>query len=163
MCLTLAENPVSSLAHYHLFLIFKLRSLEILDGQRISPQDREQAHQRFHMGKPYLIFYSFLRYVLASSEPCSAVFTEEVERLEKELELRAEETDRLQRERTIALEQLERQETVNQNLRQQNQDQQHSHEELKRELDTKSELVGHIICSSVKRVETSNITVIAYE
>ncbi|XP_073807662.1 centriolin isoform X4 [Danio rerio] len=114
-CLTLAGNPVSSLAHYHLFLIFKLRSLEILDGQQISPQEREQAHQRFHM--------------------------EEVERLEQELELRAEEIDRLQRERTIALEQLEQQETVNQNLRQQNQDQQHSHEELKRELDTKSELL----------------------
>ncbi|XP_056313140.1 centriolin [Danio aesculapii] len=114
-CLTLAENPVSNLAHYHLFLIFKLRSLEILDGKPISPQDREQAHQRFHM--------------------------EEVERLEQELELRAEETDRLQRERTVALEQLEHQETVNQNLRQQNQEQQHSHEELQRELDTKSELL----------------------
>ncbi|XP_048046039.1 centriolin isoform X1 [Megalobrama amblycephala] len=113
--LTLAENPVSSLPHYHLFLIFHLRSLEILDGQPISPQEREQAHQRFHM--------------------------EEVERLEQELELRAEETAQLQRERTAALEELERQETVNQSLRHQNLKQQRGHKELRSELDTKSELL----------------------
>ncbi|XP_059403396.1 centriolin isoform X2 [Carassius carassius] len=114
-CLTLAENPISSLPHYHLFLIFHLRSLEILDGQPISPQEREQAHQRFHM--------------------------EEVERLEQELELRAEAIAQLQRERTTALEELQRQETLNQNLRQQHQEQQRSREELRRELDTKSDLM----------------------
>ncbi|KAK7165153.1 hypothetical protein R3I94_003505 [Phoxinus phoxinus] len=113
--LTLAENPISSLPHYHLFLIFHLRSLEILDGQPISPQDREQAHQRFHM--------------------------EEVERLEQELELRVEETAQLQRERTAALEELKRQDTANQNLRHQNQEQQLGHKELRRELDTKSEML----------------------
>ncbi|XP_016397491.1 centriolin-like [Sinocyclocheilus rhinocerous] len=114
-CLTLAENPISSLPHYHLFLIFHLRSLEILDGQPISPQEREQAHQRFHM--------------------------EEVERLEQELELRTEEIAQLQREQTTALEELERQETLNQNLRQQHHEQQRSREELWRELDTKSDLL----------------------
>uniref|UniRef100_A0A671KF75 Centriolin n=1 Tax=Sinocyclocheilus anshuiensis TaxID=1608454 RepID=A0A671KF75_9TELE len=113
--LSLAETPISSLPHYHLFLIFHLRSLEMLDGQPISPQEREQAHQRFHM--------------------------EEVERLEQELELRAEEIAQLQRERTTALEELERRETLNQNLRQQQQEQQRSREELRRELDTKSELL----------------------
>ncbi|XP_052447896.1 centriolin isoform X2 [Carassius gibelio] len=114
-CLTLAENPIFSLPHYHLFLIFHLRSLEILDGQPISPQERERAHQRFHM--------------------------EEVERLEQELELRADEIAQLQRERTTALEELQRQETLNQNLRQQHQEQQRSREELRRELDTKSDLM----------------------
>ncbi|XP_077087989.1 centriolin isoform X2 [Siphateles boraxobius] len=113
--LTLAENPISSLPHYHLFLIFHLRSLEILDGQPISPQDREQAHQRFHM--------------------------EEVERLEQELELRVEEIAQLQRERTAALEELERQDRANQNLRHQNQEQKLRHKELRRELDTKSEML----------------------
>ncbi|XP_056092231.1 centriolin isoform X2 [Rhinichthys klamathensis goyatoka] len=115
--LTLAENPISSLPHYHLFLIFHLRSLEILDGQPVSPQDREQAHQRFHM--------------------------EEVERLEQELELRVEETAQLQRERAAALEELERQDTANQNLRHQNQEQQLGHKELRRELDTKSEMLPY--------------------
>ncbi len=71
-----------------------------------------------------------------------AVPTEEVERLEQELELRAEEIAQLQRERTTALEELERQETVNQNLRQQHKEQQQSREELRSELDTKSELVS---------------------
>ncbi|XP_042580752.1 centriolin-like isoform X3 [Cyprinus carpio] len=113
--LTLAENPISSLSHYHLFLIFHLRSLEMLDEQPISAQEREQAHQRFHM--------------------------EEVERLEQELEVRAEEIAQLLRERTTALEELERRETLNQNLRQQHQEQQRSREELRRELDTKSELL----------------------
>uniref|UniRef100_A0A8C2AA00 Centriolin n=1 Tax=Cyprinus carpio TaxID=7962 RepID=A0A8C2AA00_CYPCA len=113
--LTLAENPISSLPHYHLFLIFHLRSLEMLDEQPISAQEREQAHQRFHM--------------------------EEVERLEQELEVRAEEIAQLLRERTTALEELERRETLNQNLRQQHQEQQRSREELRRELDTKSELL----------------------
>ncbi|XP_057176790.1 centriolin isoform X1 [Triplophysa rosa] len=112
--LTLAENPVAGLPHYHLFMIFHLRSLEILDGQPISPQEREQAHQRFHM--------------------------EEVERLEQDLELRSEEISRLQREQTAALAELERQERANQSLRQENKEQQRSHEELRRELDTKSEL-----------------------
>ncbi|XP_073670868.1 centriolin [Paramisgurnus dabryanus] len=113
--LTLAENPVAGLPHYHLFLIFHLRSLEILDGQPISAQEREEAHQRFHM--------------------------EEVEHLEQELELKAEEISRLQREQTAALDELERQERANQNLRQKNQEQQRSYEELRRELDTKSELL----------------------
>ncbi|XP_048046042.1 centriolin isoform X4 [Megalobrama amblycephala] len=136
--LTLAENPVSSLPHYHLFLIFHLRSLEILDGQPISPQEREQAHQRFHM--------------------------EEVERLEQELELRAEETAQLQRERTAALEELERQETVNQSLRHQNLKQQRGHKELRSELDTKSELeveVGNLSSESPylgKSCQKRNIT-----
>ncbi|XP_067294103.1 centriolin isoform X2 [Pseudorasbora parva] len=113
--LTLAENPISSLPHYHLFLIFHLRTLEMLDGQPISPQEREQAQQRFQM--------------------------EEVERLEQELELRAEETAQLQKERAAALEELERQETVNQNLRHLNQEQQRGQKELRSELDTKSELL----------------------
>ncbi|KAG1957201.1 centriolin [Pimephales promelas] len=113
--LTLAENPISSLPHYRLFLIFHLRSLEILDGQPVSPQDREQAHQRFHI--------------------------EEVERLEQELELRVEETAQLQRERAAALDELERQDKAIQNLRHQNQEQQLGHKELRRELDTKSEML----------------------
>nr|XP_055056552.1 centriolin isoform X4 [Misgurnus anguillicaudatus] len=113
--LTLAENPVAGLPHYHLFLIFHLRSLEILDGQPISAQEREEANRRFHM--------------------------EEVEHLEQELELKAEEISRLQREQTAALEELKRQERANQNLRQKTQEQERNYEELRRELDTKSELL----------------------
>ncbi|KAA0716324.1 Centriolin Centrosomal protein 1 [Triplophysa tibetana] len=112
--LTLAENPVAGLPHYHLFIIFHLRSLEMLDGQPISPQ-KENKH--------------------------ISAFTWEVERLEQELELRCEEISRLQGEQTAAQAELERQERANQSLRQENKEQQRSHEELRRELDTKSELL----------------------
>lgn len=115
MSVTLAESPIFSLPHYHLFLIFHLRSLEMLDGQPISAQEREQAYQ------------------------CSNM--EEVVHLEQELELRTEQISQLQGERTTALKELERQEMVNQSLSQQHQEQQRSCEELQRELDTKSELL----------------------
>lgn len=46
----LAENPVSNLPQYRLFLVFHLRSLEFLDGQPISEQERAKAYQRFHTG-----------------------------------------------------------------------------------------------------------------
>ncbi len=129
----------------------------MLDGQPISPQEREKAHQRFHMGTPsHLLHLFYLLLCFYNLNTFCAVLTEEVERLEQELELRAEEIAQLQRERTTALEELERQETVNQNLRQQHQEQQRSREELRRELDTKSELVGDgvftVICPSVNRV-----------
>lgn len=78
------------------------------------------------------------------------------------MELRVEETAQLQRERTAALEELERQDTANQNLRHQNQEQQLGHKELRRELDTKSEMVGDavfaVIKLSVNRVEHFALT-----
>ncbi|MCJ8746782.1 hypothetical protein PDJAM_G00145640 [Pangasius djambal] len=113
--LKLAENPVSDLPHYRLFLVFHLRSLEFLDGQPISEQEREKAHQRFH--------------------------TEEVERLEQELEERGAEIERLQEEKAVSLKELEHQEKLQQSLRQQSQEQQWRQEQLEMELDTKSELL----------------------
>ncbi|XP_026068094.1 centriolin-like isoform X2 [Carassius auratus] len=121
MSVTLAESPIFNLPHYHLFLIFHLRSLEMLDGQPISAQEREQAYQCFNM--------------------------EEMVHLEQELELRTEQISQLQSEQTTALKELERQEMVNQSLSQQHQEQQRSCEELQRELDTKSELT--ISCSAL--------------
>ncbi|XP_072521346.1 centriolin isoform X2 [Salminus brasiliensis] len=113
--LMLADNPVADLAHYRLFLVFHLRSLELLDGDRITQHEREQAHQRFH--------------------------TEEVERLEQELEKRGAEMEQLQREKASALEELEQQEKLQKSLWEQSEEQQQRQEELERELDTKSKLV----------------------
>ncbi|XP_027001490.2 centriolin isoform X2 [Tachysurus fulvidraco] len=112
--LMLAENPVSDLPHYRLFIVFHLRSLQFLDGQPISEQEREKAHQRFH--------------------------SEEVDRLEQELEVRGAEIERLQEEKAAALKELEHQEKLQQSLRQQSQEQQWRQEQLEMELDTKSEL-----------------------
>ncbi|XP_053337253.1 centriolin [Clarias gariepinus] len=113
--LTLAENPVSDLPHYRLFLVFHLRSLEFLDGEPISTQERENAHQRFH--------------------------AEEVERLEQELEERGAEIEQLQEEKAVALKDLEHQEKLQESLKQQSQEQQQRQEQLEMELDTKSELL----------------------
>ncbi|GAA6098348.1 centriolin isoform X4 [Tachysurus ichikawai] len=113
--LMLAENPVSDLPHYRLFIVFHLRSLQFLDGQPISEQEREKAHQRFH--------------------------SEEVDRLEQEQEVRGAEIDRLQEEKAAALKELEHQEKLQQSLRQQSQEQQWRQEQLEMELDTKSELL----------------------
>uniref|UniRef100_A0A8B9GVD4 Centriolin n=1 Tax=Astyanax mexicanus TaxID=7994 RepID=A0A8B9GVD4_ASTMX len=112
---TFPHNPVSELAHYRLFLIFHLRSLELLDGEQISQHEREQAHQRF--------------------------YTEELERLEQELEKRGAEMEQLQREKTSALEELEQQEKLQKSLWEQSEEQQQHQEELERELDTKSKLL----------------------
>ncbi|XP_019908152.2 centriolin isoform X5 [Esox lucius] len=113
--LSVAENPVSNLPHYRLFLVFHLRSLETLDEQPISQEERDQAHQRFHM--------------------------EEIERLEQDLEFCMAEMDRLQREKAAAVEELERQERLLelQHLKSL-QDQQYQTQQ-KQELDTKTELL----------------------
>ncbi|KAI5088185.1 centriolin isoform X2, partial [Silurus meridionalis] len=113
--LMLAGNPVSDLPHYRPFLVFHLRSLEVLDGQPVTEHEREKAHQRF--------------------------YTEEIERLEQELEEKGTEIERLQEEKAVALKELEDQEKLQQSLRQQSQEKQWREEQLEMELGTKSELL----------------------
>ncbi|XP_029115548.1 centriolin-like [Scleropages formosus] len=113
--LVLAENPVSNLPHYRLFLVFHLRALEKLDGLPVSVQERNIAHQRFHM--------------------------EEVEHLEQELESQLAVIEKLREEQTATLQELEKQETLNRNLQLQNREQQSCQAQLERELETKNELV----------------------
>uniref|UniRef100_A0A8C8BW92 Centriolin n=1 Tax=Oncorhynchus tshawytscha TaxID=74940 RepID=A0A8C8BW92_ONCTS len=113
--LTLAENPIANLPHYRLFLVFHLRSLETLDGQPISQEEREQAPQRFQM--------------------------EEIERLEQDLECRVAEIGRLQSEQVAAVEELEQQEELIDQLQLKSLQQQHCQAQQKQELDTKTELL----------------------
>uniref|UniRef100_A0A8C9RSM8 Centriolin-like n=1 Tax=Scleropages formosus TaxID=113540 RepID=A0A8C9RSM8_SCLFO len=113
--LVLAENPVSNLPHYRLFLVFHLRALEKLDGLPVSVQERNIAHQRFHM--------------------------EEVEHLEQELESQLAVIEKLREEQTATLQELEKQETLNRNLQLQNREQQSCQAQLERELETKNELL----------------------
>lgn len=49
--LILVENPVVTLPHYLQFTIFHLRSLESLEGQPVTTQDRQEAFERFNLGK----------------------------------------------------------------------------------------------------------------
>ncbi|XP_029578183.1 centriolin isoform X2 [Salmo trutta] len=113
--LTVAENPIANLPHYRLFLVFHLRSLETLDGQPISQEEREQAPQRFQM--------------------------EEIERLEQDLECRVAEIGRLQSEQVAAVEELEQQEEIIDQLQLKSLQQQHCQTQQEQELDTKTELL----------------------
>lgn len=49
--LILIENPLANLPHYLQFTIFHLRSLESLEGQPVTTQDRQEAFDRFSLGK----------------------------------------------------------------------------------------------------------------
>ncbi|XP_045564073.1 centriolin isoform X4 [Salmo salar] len=113
--LTVAENPIANLPHYRLFLVFHLRSLETLDGQPISQEEREQAPQRFQM--------------------------EEIERLEQDLECRVAEIGRLQSEQVAAVKELEQQEEIIDQLQLKSLQQQHCQAQQEQELDTKTELL----------------------
>lgn len=48
--LTVSENPLSELTHYRPYLVFHLRTLEILDSQGVSEDDRKHAKDRFSQG-----------------------------------------------------------------------------------------------------------------
>ena len=43
-------NPMASLEHSQLFVIFQLRSLNLLDGKKVSVEERLMADKRFAQG-----------------------------------------------------------------------------------------------------------------
>ncbi|XP_067941683.1 centriolin-like [Watersipora subatra] len=45
--LTIAHNPCCELPHYRLYIIFHLRTLDVLDGKRITAEERAEAARRF--------------------------------------------------------------------------------------------------------------------
>ena len=49
--LDLQGNPLSSLPHYREFVIYQLRSLDVLDNQKVSMEERRQADMRFAQGE----------------------------------------------------------------------------------------------------------------
>lgn len=48
--LTVAGNPASDLPHHRLYLIFHIRTLDVLDGRRITSDERDEAARRFDQG-----------------------------------------------------------------------------------------------------------------
>ncbi|XP_048469673.1 centriolin isoform X1 [Rhincodon typus] len=113
--LTLANNPIARLPHYRLYVIYHLRSLNCLDGQLITIQERQEAHERFNL--------------------------EELEKLEKELESKTKEIEQMEQEQSKAIENIKRQEQLNKSLKQEQQQQKNNYKELERELETKNELL----------------------
>ncbi|NXA49782.1 CNTRL protein, partial [Nothocercus julius] len=113
--LSLADNPVARLPHYHLYTIFHLRALETLEGQPVTSHDRQEALERFNI--------------------------EEIEKLEKELENTVKEMENLKLKHSKVLEQLHHQDEVNKSLEEKTLQQKQSYEVLQRDLGTKNELL----------------------
>ncbi|XP_059116130.1 centriolin isoform X2 [Peromyscus eremicus] len=113
--LILIENPVASLPHYLQFTVFHLRSLESLEGQPVTTQDRQEAFERFSL--------------------------EEVERLEKALEKKTVETEELKNKQTKFLEEIKNQDKLNKSLKEEAMLQKQSCEELESDLSTKNKLL----------------------
>uniref|UniRef100_A0A669Q5Z3 Centriolin n=1 Tax=Phasianus colchicus TaxID=9054 RepID=A0A669Q5Z3_PHACC len=113
--LFLAGNPVASLPHYRLYVIFHLRALENLDGQPVTNHDRQEALKRFDL--------------------------EEIEKLERELENAIKEMENLKLNQSKVLEQLHHQDEVNKSLKEKTLQQKQSCEDLQRDVDTKNELL----------------------
>ncbi|XP_072583587.1 centriolin isoform X1 [Vulpes vulpes] len=112
--LILLENPIVTLPHYIQFTIFHLRSLECLEGQPVTSQDRQEAFARFSL--------------------------DEVERLERDLEKKTMETEELRSEQTRFLEEIKSQDKLNKSLKEEARLQKQSYEELESNLNTKNEL-----------------------
>ncbi|XP_045052902.2 centriolin isoform X5 [Desmodus rotundus] len=112
--LILIENPVVTLSHYFQFTIFHLRSLESLEGQPVTTQDRQEAFERFSL--------------------------EEVERLERDLEKKIMEIEELKSKQTKFLEEIKNQDKLNRSLKEEAVLQKQSCEELESNLNTKNEL-----------------------
>lgn len=113
--LILAENPVATLPHYLQFTIFHLRSLESLEGQPVTTQDRQEAFERFSL--------------------------EEVERLERDLEKKVMETEELKSKQIRFLEEIKNQDKLNKSLKEEAMLQKQSCEQLENNLNTKNELL----------------------
>ncbi|XP_003479181.1 centriolin isoform X1 [Cavia porcellus] len=113
--LILVENPIVALPHYLQFIIFHLRSLESLEGQPVTTQDRQEAFERFSL--------------------------EEVERLERDLEKKMIETEELKNIQKRFLEEIKNQDKLNKSLKEEAMLQKQSCEELENDLNTKNELL----------------------
>ncbi|XP_072344661.1 centriolin isoform X2 [Scyliorhinus torazame] len=113
--LTLADNPIAHLPHYRLYVIYHLRSLNCLDGQPVTIQERQEARNRFDL--------------------------EELEKLEKELERKMKEIEQMELDQSKATENIRKQEQLNKSLKQEKQQQKNNCKELEREVETKNELL----------------------
>ena len=49
--LSIADNQLCDLPHHRLFAVFHLRCLQVLDKQTVTPDERQQADERFEQGK----------------------------------------------------------------------------------------------------------------
>ena len=56
--LTIAGNPLCDLSHHRAYIVFHLRTLDQLDGQNITLNERSAANTRFAQGKHNRQYYA---------------------------------------------------------------------------------------------------------
>ncbi|ELU10705.1 hypothetical protein CAPTEDRAFT_44232, partial [Capitella teleta] len=129
--LTVAENPVCQLSHCRLFLVYHLTTLEILDSQVVTEDERRSATDRF-----------------------SQV---ELERLEEELESKETQIMRLKDDHDKSLNEISEQQKKEREITKARKEQQLALKELERELGTKNDLLkrktGELMVASQKHYE----------
>ncbi|KAL4219131.1 hypothetical protein ACF0H5_021713 [Mactra antiquata] len=113
--LTVAENPLAEFNHCRPYLIFHLRTLEVIDGQGINDRERNTARDRFEQ--------------------------DELQRLEKELESEEAKYRRLEEEHNRSKQEKSHLSATEDDLRKREKLHSSRIEELERELETKSDLL----------------------
>ncbi|GFO09556.1 centriolin [Plakobranchus ocellatus] len=113
--LDVAGNPLSDLPHGRLYVVFHLRTVEILDGQTVSDIERRQAQQRFEQ--------------------------EEVEQLEKRLEQEESKVRQLEESHNKSLQERSLQQTSASELASKERDLQDKMKQLQQQLAAKDDLL----------------------
>ncbi|XP_060590560.1 centriolin-like [Ruditapes philippinarum] len=113
--LTVAENPLAEFNHCRPYLVFHLRTLEVIDGQAVTDRERSAAKDRFEQ--------------------------DEVERLEKQLEGEEAKNRRLEEEHNRSKQERSHMSATEDDLRKREKNYSSRIEELERELETKNDLL----------------------
>ncbi|KAK3605923.1 hypothetical protein CHS0354_017828 [Potamilus streckersoni] len=113
--LTVAENPLAEQSHCRHYLIFHIRTLEVIDGQPVNDREREQAKGRFEQ--------------------------DELERLEKQLEQEEQKFRRLEEDHNRSQQERSHLSATEDELRRRDKAQTERIRELEKELETKNDIL----------------------
>ncbi|XP_053381516.1 centriolin-like isoform X4 [Mercenaria mercenaria] len=113
--LTVAENPLAEFNHCRPYLVFHLRTLEVIDGQAVTDRERSAAKDRFEQ--------------------------DELERLEKQLEGEEAKYRRLEEDHNRSKQERSHMSATEDDLRKREKNYNARIEELERELETKNDLL----------------------
>ncbi|XP_070532103.1 centriolin-like isoform X2 [Ptychodera flava] len=113
--LNIADNPLCELPHARLFMVFQLRTLEILDGTSVDFKERQIALERFEQ--------------------------EEIENLEDQLEKQEKKFQSMEDEKSKTLMEIKQKGDVLDDLKKRDRDHRKQLKELQRQLETKDELL----------------------
>ena len=114
--LTIAENPLSQLPHGRMYIVFHIRSLEILDSQNITEQERQYAKDRFEQ--------------------------DEVERLEKQLEQEETKTKKLTADKNKSVQESSFLKGTEEEMKKREKLYVERMQEMEREMETKNDLLS---------------------